>query len=1189
MTEPATAAPAAGAPKPPPSPYRGLRSYTEADTAFFFGREAEAEIIAANLLGARLTLLYGPSGVGKSSVLLAGVVSALRERSRENLADEDAAGFAVVVVRSWSDPDPLKTIAAAARAQAAALLERDDLPDPPPGATLAEVLDHWSAQVRGKLLVLFDQFEEYFLYHDHESGPGTFDAEFPQAVNRAELRANFLLSIRDDSLARLDRFKGRIPNLFDNRLQIDHLTLATARDAVKLPIEEYNRRVSPEQRVEIEEELVNDVLGQVRTDRVSRESEGAGAMRDSGTAEARVETPILQVVLTALWEKEVEQGSQALRARTLVELGGAGQLVRDRLDERMTRLDPGEQDVAADVARFLVTPSGTKIAYTSADLTQLAYPNPDLAASKYPQVESVLEKLAKGDARILRPVQPLGAEGPRRYELFHDILAEPILAWRRRYVQQREQQAETERRREARLRLVLLAGIAVALLLIFAGVASWSWTERRHALGQERLARSTVIAFQGLDSGNDLQQRLLASLAANAKKPTYEARTTALRTLQEAAAAHLVAILVEPTGFESVAVSRDFRTIATAGDDGVVRLWDARSHTELAALEGHTDKVESVAISPNGKTVASTGDDTTVRLWDVATHERIARRYAHFDFANSVQFSPDGKLLVSGGTDSRVILWRLGTQRRVTLRRWKVLNTAAQVFATAFSRNGTILAVAGGDGIVRLFHPDGSRRPFQKITVASNLAVYGVTFSPNGKLLATSAASLNDLKAPAKKRVRSVRVWDIHTGRQVGAALPGRGAAYGIAFSPDGAHLAFGSNDGKIRLWQMTAPRHLVMTLTGHESRVWILAFDRTGSFLASASADGSTRIWHVPAAGQPSRRVPVEEAAFSADGETLATLGNDHFVRIWRPGSPNRLIRKLPVPRAHGGGALAISPDGETLAMAGRSVQLWDLRTGAHLTRVAGNGPSGVSAALGGSDGKVLAFATGTGLRLLRVTAPHRIANAFRPDDGVYIEAVAFGRDGTLAAGGDTLWLLRAPYRKHVQIARHDVSPETAPPVTALSSAWSPQGDLVAFGTSGGTIFLWSRNGSRVVGRLTGHDGAVTSLAFSEKGTMLMSGGRDGTVRLWDIPRRRQLGAPFRSGGSAIKAVAFDHGGTSFSSVDASGDIRVWRGFLWKDTADLKRRICRLISGDLTQDDWSALSGDLFRTPCLKVGAQTG
>ena len=441
MTETAVAEPAAAAPAvtdPPATPYRGLRPYTEAEAPFFFGREAEEEIIAANVLAARLTLVYGPSGVGKSSVLLAGVVNSLRERSRENLADEDAAGFAVVVVRSWGDHNPLTTIAAAARAEAAALLEREDLPDPPSAATLADVLDHWSVQVGGKLLVLFDQFEEYFLYHDHERGPGTFDAEFPQAVNRAELRANFLVSIRDDALARLDRFKGRIPNLFENRLQVHHLTLPAARDAVKLPIEAYNRRVPPEQRFAIEEELVEDVLDQVRTGRVSFESMGVGAARESADVEARVETPILQVVLTALWEKESEQGSHTLRAQTLADLGGAEQLVRDRLDERMDRLDSAEQEIAAEVARFLVTPSGTKIAWTPADLTALAYPDTNLAEWAQPQVESVLAKLSEGDARILRPVAPPGGHGQTQYEIFHDILGPAILDWRTRHIKDLE-------------------------------------------------------------------------------------------------------------------------------------------------------------------------------------------------------------------------------------------------------------------------------------------------------------------------------------------------------------------------------------------------------------------------------------------------------------------------------------------------------------------------------------------------------------------------------------------------------------------------------------------------------------------------------------------------------------------------------------------------------------------------------
>ena len=91
------------APSPPLSPYKGLTPFTEKDAAFFFGRESEREIIAANLLAARLTILYGPSGVGKSSVLFAGVVGDLRRRARENSEDDGSPGFAVVVVRSWRD------------------------------------------------------------------------------------------------------------------------------------------------------------------------------------------------------------------------------------------------------------------------------------------------------------------------------------------------------------------------------------------------------------------------------------------------------------------------------------------------------------------------------------------------------------------------------------------------------------------------------------------------------------------------------------------------------------------------------------------------------------------------------------------------------------------------------------------------------------------------------------------------------------------------------------------------------------------------------------------------------------------------------------------------------------------------------------------------------------------------------
>ena len=143
-------------------------------------------------------------------------------------------------------------------------------------------------------------------------------------------------------------------------------------------------------------------------------------------------------MLTALWEKEAEQGSRTLRAQTLVELGGAEQLVRDRLDERMNRLDSGEQEIAADVARFLVTPSGTKIAWTPADLGRVWRTRTPTSPSGRRHRSSRCWEAREGDTRILRPVAPPGGHGQTRYEIFHDILGPAILDWRTRHLKNRE-------------------------------------------------------------------------------------------------------------------------------------------------------------------------------------------------------------------------------------------------------------------------------------------------------------------------------------------------------------------------------------------------------------------------------------------------------------------------------------------------------------------------------------------------------------------------------------------------------------------------------------------------------------------------------------------------------------------------------------------------------------------------------
>ncbi len=221
-------------------PYVGLVPYGEEDWEYFFGRETETDLIVANLTAARLTLLYGASGVGKSSVLRAGVAHRLRDQARRNRERSVPPEFALAIFSGWRD-DPLAGLARELCDAVGVALGRDMGP-PPDRGSLAEACPRWAEEVGGDLFVVLDQFEEYFLYHGREDGEGSFAVEFPRLVNREGLRVNFLVAIRDDAVARLDRFKGRIPRLFDNYLRLHHLDLEAAARAIRDPLARYNER-----------------------------------------------------------------------------------------------------------------------------------------------------------------------------------------------------------------------------------------------------------------------------------------------------------------------------------------------------------------------------------------------------------------------------------------------------------------------------------------------------------------------------------------------------------------------------------------------------------------------------------------------------------------------------------------------------------------------------------------------------------------------------------------------------------------------------------------------------------------------------------------------------------------------------------------------------------------------------------
>lgn len=274
----------AAEPRSPASPYKGLAPFedSELDEQLFFGREHDRDVIVANVVAARLTVLYGPTGVGKSSVVRAGVARELRALTDEPL---------VVVCDTWAE-EP-----AAALAEAVATAASIE-----PG-TLTDTIEVAAAEHR-EIYLLLDQIEEYFVYHGADGVLGDLLAEL---VLRPELPVHILIAVREDALARLDSFKRQLPGLLANRLRLEHLSAEAGRRAILGPIERF-ASLAPEAEVRsIEPALVDAVLAGVSTAALVRSGRGRGSIR-AGRGAARIEAPYLQVVMQRLWDAEGEGG-----------------------------------------------------------------------------------------------------------------------------------------------------------------------------------------------------------------------------------------------------------------------------------------------------------------------------------------------------------------------------------------------------------------------------------------------------------------------------------------------------------------------------------------------------------------------------------------------------------------------------------------------------------------------------------------------------------------------------------------------------------------------------------------------------------------------------------------------------------------------------------------------------------------
>ena len=1186
------------------SPFVGLAPYGEEDADFFFGRERERRLIVANLRSARLTLLYGESGVGKSSILRAGVMHDLRLRTARRTSRSavgDKPPLAVTYFSEWRDDDVVERLLSSIHASVGDALSRDAQPPRPRGTDHIKSLRRWTQSVRS-VLVILDQFEEYFLYHLVDSGPSSFSTFFSRIVNDSSLNVHFIVAIREDAWARLDRFKSSIPSLFANYLRLGHLDDEAARKAIERPIDVYNERTGST--FAIEPALVDAVLQDVTTERQVPAADGA--RRPAAASDARIETPFLQLVMERLW-KAARDGDGRLRLATLQELGGARAIVRRHLTDALADLDTRQQGIAAAAFRFLVTSDNAKVAQRTSDLAEWTnLPEADIV--------DVLQRLATGSpGRVVRPLAPAPGDHSLRFELFHDVLAEPVVAWRKAYETASAAEAasarlreEEERRRkeeaarhEARFnRLVKRAAIALAVLAVaLAAAVVVALRERSDAVEQRSTARSNQLAADAVARLAD-DPELSVLLAREAWRESHTpAAAAAMRvavgsSLLRVRLRHGEAVLGTAASARGDVVvtwgrhrlrawrGRDGRLLSSRALDGArdvalasdgrhVAVTDAQGGAVYPTREGRhvvlagartADDLPSVAFSSDGGLVAAGGTGGAT-VWRATSGARVA--HLPMRFSTAVAFDPvDRRVLAVGGDDRAVRLWRTGDPSVRVLRHADgpsdVRDGAATTATLAFTRDGSRLATAF----------DGQHAFVWRTATGQHLRTFHSDSGPiedlawdaaGGTLLAAAGEFVEGFPMTRRSSFFLTK----HTASVTAARV-----------SPGGAYIVTASEDATGRALDTTSLGELA-TLRPHGAAVTDLAF--AGRRVVTASQDGFARIWE-PTKSRVyfGHRKGVDRATFTPNQRRIVSVASDgtalmfdrrsgRYVRLDTAGL--RSVRSLEIQSRRGGIVMAgagrkagegliVFDDGDsdTRPLVTRLPEVGDVSLfrvaadGRHIV-LATAGTSSVATGLDEGPQALLIDAAGNEQRLLQTDGQAIVGGEYSHDGKLFAAACADGiprvydaRDGRL--------LRRLP--------RHGPQMRGA--------AFSPDDRrLLTYGGLGVVRIVNARTG-RLITALRGHSSPVTSAAFSRNGRLVVASA-ESTIRIWNAKTGVRL-AVLRPHAATVNSVEFSRDGRSVLSAGDDQKVKLTRCETCGPLSDVLALANRRVTRSLTPEE---------------------
>ncbi|MDY6806101.1 MAG: caspase family protein [Cyanobacteriota bacterium] len=668
-----------------------------------------------------------------------------------------------------------------------------------------------------------------------------------------------------------------------------------------------------------------------------------------------------------------------------------------------------------------------------------------------------------------------------------------------------------------------MAAVAIAFLLGFLGVAVYNWRQaqwQRLSLESQKL-KAQVDAWswssQKLFAEEEKFDALLEALKAGKllkearEKVPSDTSVRAIASLQKAVygirSRRTLAEHLKPVN--SVSFSPDGKAIASASDDGTVKVWTSYGE-EILTLSGHVGPVYSVSFSPTGDIIASAGNDGTVKLWDKSGYELLTL-VGRSGAVNSLSFSGSGDIIASAGNDGTVKLWDLEGKEILSIPAHK-----DKIYSVSLSQDGKTIASASEDNTVKLWDIKG--REIATLEGHRDRA-FGVSFSPDGKTLASASWD------------NTIKVWNVE-GREIGTLRGHDGPAIAVRFSPDGKTIASASADGIIKLW--TRYGREIATLKGHSALVGDLSFSPDGKTIASASADFSIKLWNLSEAKLPTlegHQSVVRGVSFSPMGQAIATASFDGTIKIWTP--DGKELRTL-TGHTRGVYSVSFSPNGTVVASAGAdgTVKLWNIDDGSALTLIGHRGE--VNSVSFSSDGKVVASAGADRTVKLWNLKGQELVSFTRHKYGVRSVSLSPDAQTIASAGyggeGDNLilWNLNG----EVIVGVNDLC------LAVNSVSFSPSGDKLVVACSNNTVKLIGIDG-KVLATFKGHKEEVYSAIFSPDGKTVASGSADGTIKIWSLEGEEL--ATLLGHGDGVYALSFSPDGNILVSGSWDFTAMLW------------------------------------------------